>query len=240
MICYKSSSGCYMLLDFRTCFLHFDYRPQGLREDHNTTGPPINCQSLKGCRKDGLKSKPLTVAGVVIEIGFNAGHSSLLMLAAHPTLHVVAFDLCEHSYTRQFTELLMSKWVSFTFSSAPDAQNLRHVAFSSFFPPFSFEFKIRIIRNLKLSQIHPICILYTYQYPIILIDRAGRPCFNILAEAFPGRLQLVPGRSQQTLPRWARENYLRADLIHIDGAHESEAMRNFTPNVEYINWIQLI
>ena len=51
----------------------------------------------------------------------------------------------------------------------------------------------------------------------------SRPCFNILADAFPGRLQLVPGRSQQTLPRWARENQLRADLIHIDGAHEPEA-----------------
>lgn len=88
---------------------------------------------------------------VVIEIGFNAGHSSLLMLSAHPKLRIVAFDLCEHSYTR--------------------------------------------------------------------------PCFSILEEAFPGRLQLVPGRSQQTLCRWARENQLRADLIHIDGDHDPEAAK---------------
>ena len=41
-----------------------------------------------------------------IEIGFNAGHSSLLLLASHPTLNLVAFDLCEHSYTQQCAQLL--------------------------------------------------------------------------------------------------------------------------------------
>eukprot|EP00435_Cladocopium_sp_Y103_P072469 s352_g40.t1 len=97
---------------------------------------------------------------LVIEIGFNAGHSSLLMLSAHPQLRIIAFDLCEHSYTR--------------------------------------------------------------------------PCFNILADAFPGRLQLVPGRSQQTLPRWARENQLRADLIHIDGAHEPEAAKADLQNAKAV------
>ncbi|CAJ1424336.1 unnamed protein product [Effrenium voratum] len=88
---------------------------------------------------------------VVIEVGFNAGHSSLLMLLAHPKLRIIAFDLAEHAYTR--------------------------------------------------------------------------PCFDRLAAAFPGRLQLVPGRSQQTLTRWAKENSLRADLVHIDGDHAAPAAK---------------
>ena len=88
---------------------------------------------------------------LVIEVGFNAGHSSLLMLAAHPTLQIVAFDLCEHPYTE--------------------------------------------------------------------------PCFQILSAKYPGRLQLVRGRSQQTVPRWVQQG-LRADLVHIDGDHEAEAAKS--------------
>ena len=88
----------------------------------------------------------------IIEIGFNAGHSSLLMLFAHPKVRIIAFDLCEHSYTE--------------------------------------------------------------------------PCFQILVTAFPGRIQLVPGRSQQTLPRWAQNHRnSRADLLHIDGDHDPHAAR---------------
>ncbi|CAE6909356.1 HYDIN [Symbiodinium natans] len=98
---------------------------------------------------------------VAVEIGFNAGHSSLLLLSAHPKLKVVAFDLCEHAYTK--------------------------------------------------------------------------PCFDVLAAAFPGRLRLVPGKSQQTLPKWAADNEERAlapflkgpgaDLVHIDGDHDPAAAR---------------
>merc|ERR1712232_535230 len=88
---------------------------------------------------------------VIVEIGFNAGHSSLLMLFAHPTVTVVAFDLCEHVYTQ--------------------------------------------------------------------------PCFDALSAAFPGRIQLVPGRSQHTVPRWAHGSGPCADLIHIDGDHEAGAAR---------------
>lgn len=67
---------------------------------------------------------------------------------------------------------------------------------------------------------HTVTLLISYNHTSILSLK--RPCFSILEEAFPGRLQLVPGRSQQTLCRWARENQLRADLIHIDGDHDPE------------------
>ena len=35
----------------------------------------------------------------VMEIGFNAGHSALLMLTANPALRLTCIDLCEHKYT---------------------------------------------------------------------------------------------------------------------------------------------
>merc|ERR1719401_2889820 len=70
------------------------------------------------------------------------------MLSAHPKLHMIAFDLCEHSYTR--------------------------------------------------------------------------PCFEALSAIFPGRLELVVGRSQKSLPLWVKSSNIRADLFHIDGDHSPE------------------
>lgn len=35
-----------------------------------------------------------------LEIGFNAGFSTILMLLANPNLHVYAVDICEHSYVQ--------------------------------------------------------------------------------------------------------------------------------------------
>lgn len=90
-------------------------------------------------------SLPLEGANIV-EIGFNAGHSSLLMLAAHPTVRILAFDLGEHAYTI--------------------------------------------------------------------------PCYEALSSAFPGRIELILGRSQRTLPDYARtRGGCIADLLHIDGDH---------------------
>eukprot|EP00439_Symbiodinium_sp_Y106_P077882 s410_g16.t1 len=43
---------------------------------------------------------------VAVEIGFNAGHSALLMLTAHPKLQLIAFDLCEHAYTKPCFDIL--------------------------------------------------------------------------------------------------------------------------------------
>jgi len=37
--------------------------------------------------------------GNVMEIGFNAGHSALLMLTANPSLRLTCVDVCEHKYT---------------------------------------------------------------------------------------------------------------------------------------------
>lgn len=42
----------------------------------------------------------------VCEIGFNAGHSALLMLTVNPELHLTSIDLCEHRYTLPCYEYL--------------------------------------------------------------------------------------------------------------------------------------
>jgi predicted O-methyltransferase YrrM len=93
---------------------------------------------------------------VIVEIGFNAGHSCLLMLAAHPTARIVVFDLCEHSYTLR--------------------------------------------------------------------------CFEVLSVAYPGRLELLRGRSQQTVPERLCSSRLRADLFHIDGDHSPAGARTDLQN----------
>lgn len=43
---------------------------------------------------------------LVLEIGFNAGHSALLALAAEPGLRYVGVDICRHSYTKPCGEVL--------------------------------------------------------------------------------------------------------------------------------------
>jgi hypothetical protein len=42
----------------------------------------------------------------ILEIGFNAGHSSLLYLLAHPQVHIYAFDICSHKYVQACCDYL--------------------------------------------------------------------------------------------------------------------------------------
>ena len=44
----------------------------------------------------------------ILEIGFNAGHSALLMLAANPNVSVTSVDTCYHTYSRPCFEYLQS------------------------------------------------------------------------------------------------------------------------------------
>lgn len=45
-------------------------------------------------------------ANRVLEIGFNAGHSVLLMLIANNTSEIICFDICSHAYTEKCFEYL--------------------------------------------------------------------------------------------------------------------------------------
>jgi len=42
----------------------------------------------------------------IMEIGFNAGHSTLLFLLSNPNSKITLFDLCEHKYTQECFDLL--------------------------------------------------------------------------------------------------------------------------------------
>ncbi|MGL5509683.1 MAG: glycosyltransferase, partial [Microcoleaceae cyanobacterium] len=44
----------------------------------------------------------------ILEIGFNAGHSSLIMLLANPRAEITAFDICWHEYTQLCFDYLVS------------------------------------------------------------------------------------------------------------------------------------
>ncbi len=44
----------------------------------------------------------------ILEIGFNAGHSAMLLLTANPKLKYTAIDLCCNSYTKECYEYLKS------------------------------------------------------------------------------------------------------------------------------------
>lgn len=46
----------------------------------------------------------------LLEIGFNAGHSCLVMLLANPESIIYAFDICEHSYVKPCLEYLHSNF----------------------------------------------------------------------------------------------------------------------------------
>jgi hypothetical protein len=58
------------------------------------------------------KRRALGLAGMmfnnVMEIGFNAGHSALLLLASNPNLKLTSIDLCYHKYTVPCYEYLKS------------------------------------------------------------------------------------------------------------------------------------
>lgn len=61
-------------------------------------------------RSNGSKQKNIyhyaQKAQKIFEIGFNAGHSALLMLLANPTSQLVCVDLGAHKYTRPCAEYL--------------------------------------------------------------------------------------------------------------------------------------
>ena len=46
------------------------------------------------------------ISNRIMEIGFNAGHSTLLYLLANPNSKIVIFDICEHKYTMPCFEYL--------------------------------------------------------------------------------------------------------------------------------------
>lgn len=66
------------------------------------------------CKEFLIKRRSLALFAMtkhdVLEIGFNAGHSALLMLAANPDICVVSVDPCYHNYSQPCFEYLRSQF----------------------------------------------------------------------------------------------------------------------------------
>jgi predicted O-methyltransferase YrrM len=69
---------------------------------------------VRGHNADKIHNLRTLVKGKtrVCEVGFNAGHSLLLMLDANPTAEYVLFDLGTHAYTRPCFEYLRAAYPS--------------------------------------------------------------------------------------------------------------------------------
>jgi predicted O-methyltransferase YrrM len=72
------------------------YYPQG----QPASGPP---HSMFRTKRQALYLLA-TMHDRVLEIGFNAGHSALLMLCANPRLYLTSIDTAQHAYTRPCAE----------------------------------------------------------------------------------------------------------------------------------------
>jgi predicted O-methyltransferase YrrM len=65
-----------------------------------------------------------------------------------------------------------------------------------------------------------------------------KPCFEYLSRAFPGRLELIEGRSGEQMEKYkASHSQLMCDVIHIDGDHElSNANGDFFRSLAYAKY----
>ena len=80
-------------LEGNCMYTHFTY-------DRDMTRKIVR-QNLYNCAKHSQTA---------LEIGVNAGHSSMLFLNANPNLHLLCFDMCYHKYTQPCVEYLASKY----------------------------------------------------------------------------------------------------------------------------------
>jgi len=53
-----------------------------------------------------------SISNNILEIGFNAGHSALLLLLSNKDNKICCFDICEHAYTKECFEYLSSQFPS--------------------------------------------------------------------------------------------------------------------------------
>jgi hypothetical protein len=76
---------------------------------HLTTNPGDQLEPAMLPKRRSLAMAALMFQEVM-EIGFNAGHSALLLLTANPQLRLTCIDLCQHKYTVPCYEYLKNRF----------------------------------------------------------------------------------------------------------------------------------
>lgn len=100
----------------KTYKFHFDNLQMIVESTGEQIEGNIYCDTLFNTELDFLKAKQINLISIciyasrIMEIGFNAGHSALLMLLANPGSTIVCFDICEHEYTKHCFEYLHSQF----------------------------------------------------------------------------------------------------------------------------------
>lgn len=97
--------------------------------DHNTDYPVDAAPIAEQQDKRGFFATALGGRRSLLEIGFNAGHSALLALTAHPDLRYTGIDICETKYTVKCAEYLAKAFKGrFTFIRGDSREVLPHLA----------------------------------------------------------------------------------------------------------------
>lgn len=131
-------------------------------------------------------------ARTLCEVGFNAGHGTLSLLAGSPfASNVYAFDIAVHGYVDRAVEYVRRVAASPLFT--PDVEYVRRVAASPHFTPLGFS----------------------------STAAAAAPAANVkLPRRVGAAVHFYPGDSRKTLPafRVSHPDVL-CDLAHVDGGH---------------------
>jgi predicted O-methyltransferase YrrM len=64
--------------------------------------------------------------GKILEVGFNAGHSALLMLSSREHLSLTSIDICSHRYTKKCSKIISDRYPSFKFIEGNSPNVLLH------------------------------------------------------------------------------------------------------------------
>ena len=87
--------------DLEGCFFS-DHKSNTISDFHIENAISICDLLVSPTLSSGIKN--------VLEIGFNAGFSTLLMLSANPEIHITCVDICEHRYTIPCYEWISRKF----------------------------------------------------------------------------------------------------------------------------------
>eukprot|EP00747_Dinoflagellata_sp_TGD_P099911 gnl/TRDRNA2_/TRDRNA2_167890_c0_seq1.p1 gnl/TRDRNA2_/TRDRNA2_167890_c0~~gnl/TRDRNA2_/TRDRNA2_167890_c0_seq1.p1 ORF type:complete len:510 (+),score=45.08 gnl/TRDRNA2_/TRDRNA2_167890_c0_seq1:109-1638(+) len=151
----------------------------------------LTALSFSAALRPSLRSDHSTEAPLLIQIGFNAGHSAAMMLWQFPNAIVHSFDLCEHPYVAEAHEFL----VRFFGGRHELTCGRSRITLSGF--------------ALQRNRSQPIAAVFVdgaHLYSEVLIDIMNAAA---LAGPKPGRVLIILDDCAQVLPREAGQSGFR-------------------------------